>query len=291
MKISLVPQGTAVQLIVDNRPFLIIGGELGNSSASSIEDIERIFPKLQRMGLNTALVPAYWDLIEPVQGQFDFTLIDTVIDQARANRLKVVFLWFGTWKNSMSCYAPLWFKEDCAAYPRAITKAGKPLEIGSSFSENILQADNRAFSQLMQHIASVDKTEGTVIMMQIQNEVGMLEDARDYAEKANAIFHAAVPSGIMDYLSRNKQTLHPWMLTKWEEHGFKKQGTWQEIFGNDVYTDELFMAWSYAQFIEVLTKSARAIHDIPLYVNAAMNSRDRKPGEYPAAGPLAHLID
>jgi len=180
---SLQKQGTATQLIVNNRPFLILGGELGNSSASSIEDIEQIFPKLQRMGLNTVLVPAYWDLIEPVEGTFDFTLIDKVIRQARENNLKVVFLWFGAWKNSMSCYAPLWFKKDYEKYPCAYTKAGKPLEIASSFSENVLQAGNRAFSQLMKHIASIDKTKGTVIMIQIENEIGMLEDARDYSKE------------------------------------------------------------------------------------------------------------
>ena len=287
----LQKQGTATQFIVNSRPFLILGGELGNSSAASVEDIEQIFPKLQRIGLNTVLVPAYWDLIEPVEGAFDFTLIDKVIHQARENDLKVVFLWFGAWKNSMSCYAPLWFKKDYEKYPRAYTKAGKPLEIACSFSENVLQADNRAFSQLMKHIASVDKTEGTVIMIQIENEIGMLEDARDYSKAANALFNAGVPSALMDYLNRNKQTLHPWMLEKWGNLGFKTKGSWQEIFGEDIYTDEIFMAWSYSQYVERLAQSARAIHNIPLYVNAAMNSRGRKPGEYPSAGPLAHLID
>ena len=284
-------QGTATQLIINEKPFLILGGELGNSSATSIEDIERIFPKLQRMGLNTVLVPAYWDLLEPVEGNFDFTLIDKVIHQARENQLKVVFLWFGAWKNSMSCYAPLWFKEDYKKYPRAYTKAGKPLEIANSFSENVLQADNRAFSQLMSHIASIDKTEGTVIMVQIENEIGMLEDARDYSKEANALFNADVSFVLMDYLNKNKKTLHPWMLEKWGSRGFKTKGKWQEIFGNDVYTDEIFMAWSYSQYVEKLAKSARAIHNIPLFVNAAMNSRGRKPGEYPSAGPLAHLFD
>lgn len=287
----LQKQGSTTQLMVDGKPFLVIGGELGNSSASSIEDIERIFPKLQRMGLNTVLVPAYWDLTEPQEGKFDFTLTDKVIQQARANDLKVVFLWFGAWKNSMSCYAPIWFKEDYKKYPRAYTKAGKPLEIASSFSENVFQADSRAFSQWMKHIASVDKEEGTVIMIQIENEIGMLEDARDYSKEADKLFYAPVPSLFIDYLQKNKRSLHPEMLAKWESQGFKKKGTWQEVFGADVYTDEIFMAWSYAQYVERMAKLARSIYNIPLYVNAAMNSRGRKPGEYPSAGPLAHLID
>ncbi|MDH6304399.1 hypothetical protein M2459_001132 [Parabacteroides sp. PF5-5] len=287
----LKSQGTATQLIVDGNPYLILGGELGNSSASSFEDIEQIFPKLQRMGLNTVLVPAYWDLIEPVEKSYDFTLIDKVIHEAREHQLKVVFLWFGAWKNSMSCYAPLWFKQDYKKYPRAYTKEGKPLEIASSFSENVQTADNRAFSELMKHIASVDKEEGTVIMVQIENEIGMLESARDHSKEANALFQAEVPRKLTSYLEKNKKTLHPWMLEKWKKQGYKTKGNWQEVFGDDIYTDELFMAWSYAQYVENLAQSARSIHNIPLFVNAAMNSRGRVPGEYPSAGPLAHLID
>ena len=287
----LQKQGTATQLVVHGMPFLILGGELGNSSAACPQDIERIFPKLKRMGLNTVLVPAYWDLTEPVEGQFDFTLTDKALQQARENDLKIVFLWFGAWKNSMSCYAPLWFKENHKKYPRAYTQSGKPLEIASAFSEAVYEADHHAFSQWMQHIATVDKEEGTVIMIQIENEIGMLEDARDYSREANKIFNAPVPAEFMTYLQKNKKALHPQMLKKWESQGCKKQGYWQEVFGADIYTDEIFMAWHYAKYVEGLAQTARSIYNIPLYVNAAMNSRGRKPGEYPSAGPLAHLID
>ena len=284
-------QGTATQLVVHGMPFLILGGELGNSSAACPQDIERIFPKLKRMGLNTVLVPAYWELIEPIEGQFDFTLTDKVLQQARLNDLKIIFLWFGAWKNSMSCYAPLWFKENHKKYPRAYTQSGKPLEIASAFSEAVYKADQRVFSQWMQHIAMVDKKEGTVIMIQIENEIGMLEDARDYSHEANKAFNAPIPAEFMTYLQKNKKALHPQMLDKWESQGCKKQGNWQEVFGADIYTDEIFMAWHYAKYVEGLAQTARSIYNIPLYVNAAMNSRGRKPGEYPSAGPLAHLIN
>lgn len=287
----LQKQGTVTQLVVHGMPFLILGGELGNSSAACPQDIERIFPKLKKMGLNTVLVPVYWDLTEPVEGQFDFTLTDKALQQARENDLKIVFLWFGAWKNSMSCYAPLWFKENHKKYPRAYTQSGKPLEIASAFSEAVYEADHHAFSQWMQHIATVDKEEGTVIMIQIENEIGMLEDARDYSREANKIFNAPVPAEFMTYLQKNKKALHPQMLKKWESQGCKKQGYWQEVFGADIYTDEIFMAWHYAKYVEGLAQTARSIYNIPLYVNAAMNSRGRKPGEYPSAGPLAHLID
>lgn len=290
-KSRLQKQGTATQLIVDGKPFLILGGELGNSSAACTQDIERIFPKLQRMGLNTVLVPAYWDLTEPEEGQFDFMLTDKVLEQARKNGLKVIFLWFGAWKNSMSCYAPLWFKENYKKYPRAYTRSGKPLEIASAFFENVYQADHRAFSQWVEHIAAIDKEDGTVIMIQIENEIGMLEDARDHSPEANKAFKAAVPAPLTEYLQKNKKTLHPQMLKKWESQGCRKQGNWQEVFGDDLYTDEIFMAWHYAHYVERLAQTARTLYNVPLYVNAAMNSRGRKPGEYPSAGPLAHLID
>ena len=290
-KSTLQQQGTATQLMVDGKPFLILGGELGNSSAACTQDIERIFPKLQRMGLNTVLVPVYWDLVEPTEGHFDFALTDKVLQQARTNNLKVIFLWFGAWKNSMSCYAPHWFKENYKKYPRACTRNGKPLEIASAFSNEVHQADQRAFSQWVEHLAAIDKEEGTVIMIQIENEIGMLEDARDHSKEADKAFHALVPEELMAYLQKNRQSLHPQMLKKWKSQGCKKQGNWQDVFGTDIYTDEIFMAWHYARYVEKLAQTAHSIYNIPLYVNAAMNSRGRKPGEYPSAGPLAHLID
>lgn len=288
--ISLHKQGSATQLYVDGKPFVILGGELGNSSASSPADIARIFPKLQRMNLNTVLVPVYWDMVEPVEGDFDFSLIDTTLEEARRCGLKVVFLWFGAWKNSMSCYAPSWFKSDYKKYPRAYTSEGKPLEIASAFSENVYQADSRAFKAWLSHLADVDK-DGTVLMVQIENEIGMLEDARDYSAAAQGEYDKGVPSQLIAFLEKNKKSLHPQLLERWRENGMKRAGSWREVFGDDIYSDEYFMAWNYAAYVERLAREARDILGRPLYINAAMNSRGRKPGEYPSAGPLAHLKD
>ena len=236
----------------------ILGGELSNSAATSVTDIDEVMPRMRSLGLNTVLVPAYWEFVEPREGEFDFTLIDRTIDVARREQLHVVFLWFGAWKNSMSCYAPAWFKQDTKRFPRAMTAEGKQMEIASCFSENVLQADLKAFSALMRHIREKDPQREVVIMMQIENEIGMLESARDHSSLA--------------------------------EKAYKKE-RWAERYGTDEYADEKFMALSYARYVEHLAKAAREIHDMPLYVNAAMNSRGRRPGEYPSAGPLAHLID
>lgn len=288
---SLAKQGSATQLIVDGRPFLILGGELGNSTASSLFDLDEAFPKLQAMGLNTVLVPAYWDLIEPKEGKYDFTLIDGAIHKAREHQLKIIFLWFGVWKNSMSCYAPMWVKEDAKKYPRAMTKSGKKLEILSAYSTNNLEADKRVFSQFMKHLSEVDKKDGTVIMVQVENEIGMIEDARDYRKEANKQFGADVPQQFTEYLKKNKKTLHPVLLKRWEENGCLTRGSWIQLFGEGLETDELFMAWSYACFVQELAQAGKKEYPLPMYLNAALNSRGRKAGEYPSAGPLAHLMD
>ena len=239
-------------------PYPILGGELSNSAATSVTDIDEVMPRMRALGLNTVLVPAYWELMEPVEGKFDFTLIDRTIDVARREQLHVVFLWFGVWKNSMSCYTPSWFKQDTKRFPRAMTAEGKQMEIASCFSDNVLQAVLKAFSALMRHIKERDPQREVVVMMQIENEIGMLESARDHSPLA--------------------------------EKAYKKE-RWAERYGTDEYADEKFMALSYARYVEHLAKAARELHDMPLYVNAAMNSRGRRPGEYPSAGPLAHLID
>ncbi len=263
----------------------ILGGELSNSAATSVEDIDEVMPRMKALGLNTVLVPAYWELLEPTEGKFDYTLIDRTIQEARDLQLKVVFLWFGAWKNSMSCYAPLWFKQDTKRFPRARTQQGKPLEIASCFSENVFQADNKAFGALVKHIS---ETGGDVVpMIQVENEIGMLEDARDHSPLAEEIYQKGVPQELLSYLKKNQKTLHPWLKQRFRAEG----KSWTEVFGDDIYTDEIFMAYYYAQYVGRLCETARRHTQMPLYVNAAMNSRGRQPGQYPSAGPLAHLID
>ncbi len=261
----------------------VLGGELSNSAATSVADIDEVLPRMKALGLNTVLVPAYWEFIEPKEGQYDFTLIDRTIQQARNNQLKVIFLWFGAWKNSMSCYAPLWFKEDTKRFPRAQTAEGKPLEIASCFSEEVFQADNKAFGALMRHIATTGND--VVTMVQVENEIGMLEDARDHSKLADNVYKKGVPEELKSFLKHRK--LHPWLAKRFNSKG----KSWNEVFGNDIYTDEIFMAYYYAKYVGRLCQTARKYSNIPLYVNAAMNSRGRQPGQYPSAGPLAHLID
>lgn len=284
-------QGNATQLIVDGKPFLILGGELGNSSASNLDYLKPIWPKLVRMNLNTVLAPVYWDLMESEDGKFDFTLVDGLIKGAREHNLRLVLLWFGSWKNSMSCYAPAWVKTDQQRFPRARLKSGQAMEILSAFNGANRDADARAFAELMRHIRKVDSEAHTVIMVQVENEVGMLTDARDYSAVANQAFGQQVPKELIDYLKKHKDTLIPEFRQVWEASDFKTSGTWEEVFGKGLQTDEIFMAWHYARYINQVVAAGKAEHPLPMFVNAALIRPNYKPGQYPSAGPLPHLMD
>lgn len=288
---SLRKQGEVTQFIVDGKPFIMLGGELGNSSASTIQNMQAIWPKLKAMHLNTVLIPVYWELLEPQEGKYDFTLLRDLINEARKNELKIVFLWFGSWKNSMSSHAPAWVKLNQDKYPRVKDNTGRSQEILSSFSENNLQADLRAFEQLMGFIKAYDGTQHTVIMVQVENEIGMLPSARDHHSLANAVFQKPVPTELIKYLQQNKEKLVPEFLQIWKNQGYKTTGNWEEVFGKGLHADEIFMAWYYALFANKITAAGKKIHPLPMFVNAALNRPGREPGNYPSAGPLPHLMD
>jgi len=280
------------QLIVGDKPYLILGGELGNSSFTSLEYMEPIWPKLETMNLNTILAPVYWELIEPAEGKFDFELYDRLIKEARNHNLKLILLWFGSWKNSMSSHAPSWVKKDQERFPRIKDDKGKSHEILTPFSENNLNADKKAFQALMTHIKEIDEDEHTIIMIQPENEIGMLPTARDYHPLANRKFQEGVPIEFIQYLKNNKGNLVPEFRDVWSRNGYRETGTWEEIFGKGPQTDEIFMAWYYSKFTNTIIEAGKAIYPLPMYVNAALNRPGRLPGAgYPSAGPLPHLMD
>ena len=278
------------RIIANGNPMLMIGGELGNSSASTPQDVKRTFAHLSQLGLNTVLAPISWELIEPEEGQFDMSSLDVILTEARQNDLKVVLLWFGAWKNSMSCYAPEWFKRDTKRFPRAHALEGRPVEEASSLSRNVLEADKRAFCRIMEHLRDNDATEQTVIMVQVENEIGMIDVPRDYSADATKLYQSAVPKQLTDYLKKNQKSLHPYLKEKLQPQA-KADASWPQLFGDDIYTEEIFQTWTYATYVEQIAQAGRAIYNLPMYVNVALNSRDRQPGQYPSGGPLAHLID
>jgi beta-galactosidase GanA len=284
-------QGTATQLMVDDKPFLVLAGELGNSTSSNLEYMRPVWPKLTALKLNTVLVPVYWELLEPAEGKFDFTLVDGLIQEARKNKLKLIPLWFASWKNSMSCYAPAWVKTDQRRFPRSQDKAGNGMEILSPFSKENVEADAKAFAAFMRHLRETDSTEHTVIMVQVENEIGMIPDSRDRSAVANQLFNQGVPAELMTYLQSHREQLIPEFRTAWSINNFKTSGTWEEIFGKGPATDEIFMAWYFARYVTQVTAAGKAEYPLPMFLNAALIRPGHLPGQYPSAGPLPHLMD
>jgi beta-galactosidase GanA len=269
----------------------MLAGELGNSTASDLEYLRPFWARLRALHLNTVLAPVYWELIEPQEGKFDFKLVDGLIEGARAHDLRLVLLWFGSWKNSMSSYVPSWVKRDQQRFPRAETSDGRGLEILSVFSEANRAADARAFAALMRHVRAVDGARHTVLMVQVENEIGMIPEARDQSADADARLAGAVPEALLRYLSTHRHALAAPLKARWEAQGARTSGSWHEVFGPDLFTDEIFMAWHFAVYVEAVAAAGRAEYDLPLFVNAALVRPGRKPGEYPSGGPLPHLFD
>lgn len=284
-------QGSATQLIVDDKPFLVLAGELGNSSSSDLEYMRPVWPKLAALNLNTVLIPVYWELIEPTEGKFDFTLVDGLIQEARKHNLRLVPLWFASWKNSMSSYAPAWVKTNQRRFPRSQDKGGNGMEILSPFSIDNVEADARAFAAFMRHLREVDANNHTVIMVQVENEIGMIPDSRDRSVVADELFNQPVPSDLMSYLQRHKEQLVPELRSGWAANNFKTQGKWEEIFGRGPGTDEIFMAWHFARYANRVAEVGKAQYQLPMFVNAALIRPGHQPGQYPSAGPLPHLMD
>jgi beta-galactosidase GanA len=206
--------------------------------------------------------------------------------------MHIVFLWLASWKNGMSSYIPLWVKENYKKYQRVKIQNGASTEILSTFSDTNVQADSKAFAALMKHIREADGTNHTVLMMQIENETGILGDSRDRSEVANKAFTSSVPGELTNYLVKNKEVLVPELKSHWEKNGFKTSGSWEELFGKGEHCDEIFMAWNYARFVNKVAEAGKKEYPIPMYANAWLDQECcPKPGSYPSGGPLAHVLD
>jgi len=277
-------QGTATQLIVDGKPFLALAGELLNNSATSLEYMKPIWPKLADAKFNTILAGVSWDQIEPQEGKFDFTVLDGIIGEARVYNLHLVLLWFGTWKNGLSSYPPDWVKKDFERFPRVqIVGDNTPwpvfggprtnftgslsIELFSTFGDATREADARAFAALMRHVKEVDGRQHTVILIQVENEMGLQGDTRDRSPAANQAYEGPAPKELMDYLQMHKGALIPELNKVWEAAGFKTSGTWEEVFGKGRPTEEIFMAWNFARYVNRVIEAGKAEYPIPMFLN------------------------
>ena len=273
------------QLLVDGKPYLILGGELGNSSAGTAAQADDILPRMARMHLNTVLMPVAWEQIEPVEGKFDFAILDHWIDVARAQNMHLVPLWFGSWKNAFSEYAPAWVKADTTRFPRARTADGAPTEILSTFGPETVRADSRAFTALMAHLKEKDAAQQTVLMIQVENEVGMLGAERDRTEESNRVFAGPVPAQLRERLVTRGIHLSPELAAQFHAEG----KTWREVFGETA--NEVFMAWRYAAFVDAVVEAGKKQYDLPMYMNVQLPAYMERAGDYPSGGPHPYFLD
>jgi hypothetical protein len=242
---KLVSEDGRHALMVDGAPYLVLGAQIGNSSAWPIV-LSKVWPALEALHANTAEAPVYWEQIEPQPGSFDWTNVDALIDGARDHHLHLVLLWFGTWKNGNDHYVPQWVKNDSQHFPRMINSAGAPIDDLSANSPANMEVDRKAFSALMQHVAKKDGGEHTVLMMQIENESGGIGSVRDYSPASNQEFAGPVPAELVKALGR-------------------KTGTWSEVFPGNA--DEAFQAWHQARYINAVADAGKREFNIPFYCN------------------------
>jgi beta-galactosidase GanA len=264
-------------LLVDGKPFLILGAQAHNSSNYPAA-LGPVWAAANDLKANTVLMPVAWEQVEPQEGRFDFSFVDTLVKQAREQKKRLVVLWFGTWKNTSAQYTPPWVKLDPKRFPANMDREGKPNYSLSPFGTETLKADKRAFVALMGHLKKIDSVERTVLMVQVENEVGTYGLVRDFAPAAQAAFEQPVPASV---LARQKPKL-------------AASGSWREVYGD--YADEYFHAWAIARYIGEIAAAGKAVYDLPMYVNNALrNPLDQPPKpwnkDFASGGPTWDVID
>jgi len=254
----LVRHETGYSFELDGQKTVLLGGQIHNSSSSSIESIDAAFSKVASLNYEFVISPISWKQFEPAEGKFDFTLLAHQLHTAEKLNLKLVLIWFGAFKNAKSIYAPAWVRSNLQRFPRALNQpGGSPNEAPtlSVFSQNLLDADLKAFTQIMKYLKSKDKKH-TVIMLQIENEMGLLGSSRDHSAAAQAAWFA---QGIED--------------------------TWEE--------NEKFMAEAFAKYSNTLARAGKEIKNLPMFVNAWLGPQpgQSEAGQWPSGGPSSLVLD
>lgn len=269
----LVKHDGRYALLIDGKPYLMLGAQVNNSSAWPAM-LPRVWPAMEYLHVNTVEIPVYWEQMEPREGQFDFSVVDTLLSQARAHHVRLVLLWFGTYKNGSQHYMPEWMKLQPEKYPHMVDKEGHAVDSPSPYSQASLEADKRAFSALMRHLKETDP-QRTVIMVQVENEPGTWGSLRDYSPIANKLFAEPVPSEIVSAM---------------HVQGAAPKADWQEVFGPEA--EVCFHAWSVAKYVGKVAAAGKAIYPLPLYTNAALRDpiKPGEPGSYESGGPTDNVI-
>ncbi len=273
---------------VNDQPFFILGGQVHNSSAYTAGELETAWKALEVLRANTAEIPIYWEQVEPCEGEFDFSSVDTLLAGARARGLKLVLLWFATWKNGTMQYAPAWVKADPERFRRVHAPSGMPIGVLSSHCAANWEADKRAFCAFLEHLRQHDSEQRTVIVVQIENEPGIYGSDRDYGPEAEQSFQDPVPDELRKAIQGAKGSP---VYAVWQQWGARTDGSWPELFGSQA--GELFTAWDIARYIDRLAEVGKAILPVPMVVNVWLREAGwRLPGlTYPSGGATANVLD
>lgn len=256
-------------LLVDGKPFVMLAAQVHNSSNYPAM-LPQVWPVVERIHANTVEVPIAWEQVEPEEGKFDFSFLDTLVAQARERKVRLVLLWFATWKNTSPSYAPAWVKNDARRFPRMRKPDGTAHYALSPHGKNTLEADKRAFVALMRRLAEIDR-DNNVIMVQPQNEAGSYGLARDHSPEAVRLFEGAVPAELVRAMDR-------------------QPGTWAQVFGKRA--EQFFLTWHLARYVDAIAAAGKAVKPLPMYVNAALGDAftDETGNVGPSGGPNWNAI-
>ena len=286
-------------LTIDGRPFPLLAGEVHNSDSSSPAYMEHIWEIAGQLGMNALLLPVAWETVEPEEGAFDFSLPETLIAQARERNMRIVFLWFGSWKNAECMYAPGWVKQDLKRFPRAQIEKGKnkagrkvsdsmpvkvPYTTLSYLGTETARCDARAFAAFMRFLKEADGQEQTVVAVQVENETGLLGAAREVSDAADRAFDAPVPPAFAAYMKSHTETMVDDVRAAVERGA--DCGSWGEVFGP--VAEEIFSAYHVASYVETVASAGRAEYDLPMAVNCWLD-KGGVPGTYPTGGPVSRV--
>lgn len=277
------------RLVQDGKPFIMLGGEMHNSSSSTSLAAESSYRTAKQMGMNSVITVVSWEQLEPEEGRFDFSEIDHIIALANQYGLRTAVAWFGSWKNGESSYAPLWVKSDIRRFFRVRNSAGENTTTLSPLCKETLEADAKAFKTLMSYIGTHD-TNHMICLIQVENEVGAFVDI-DHSEEAVKAFGTKVPDSLMKYLSSHKGALSPMIEKNWKEHGNRNSGCWSQVFGDTDAAKQIFMAWHFASYVNEVAKAGREGFDLPMYANVWLADDDARFGSYPNGGPRPCVLD
>ena len=246
-------------LIVDSEPFLILGLQWACNSCFSPETMGPLFPAARELGCNTAVLPVYWQEVEPELNRYDFSLVDYRIDQARKNGLRLVLLWFASYKNAEECYAPEYIRNNIKTYRRVVKKDGSHQHAClCPTGADALERDKKAVKKLMKHLSEKESKKNTVILFQVENEPGIMGSDRCYCDECQALF---------------------------------KKGKYDSKY--DEYAAETFTAECVARYVDSVAEAAKKAYPLPMYANVWLGGgHGSNPGEnYPSGGAVPHQLD